>query len=227
MPRPAKNQQVVAVLRQAIGLGQQQLARRIDVSKSVIQKIELNERTLTGEVAKRIADHTGVELNWLLDGDYTQPPNALAGGHMTREKYDRHRAWMEGVKAATDAQWARFQAFTQGATIGMEGSEQDIPEDPAEMRRQVEAQAGLEMKLTVKRNGELVPLPEDLRGLEQALAKRLQGGFVVALRRRKLAELRTQFEQLTEAMFVHADGDFLLWQLKERLTEFKAKHRLT
>ena len=71
MPRPSKNQHVVAVLRKAIDLGQQQLAACVGVSKSGLQKIELEERKLTGETAKRIADHTGVDLDWLLAGDYT------------------------------------------------------------------------------------------------------------------------------------------------------------
>lgn len=80
MPRPAKNQHAVAVLRQAIGLGQQQLAARLGVSPSVIQKIELGERALTGAMAQRIADHVGVDVDWLLAGDYTQPPRPSRRG---------------------------------------------------------------------------------------------------------------------------------------------------
>ena len=38
------------------------------MSKSDLQKIELEERTLAGETAKRMADHTGVDLDWLLAG---------------------------------------------------------------------------------------------------------------------------------------------------------------
>ena len=109
----------------------------------------------------------------------------------------------------------------------MAGGEQRIPDDPAEQRRKLEGHFGQELKLEVMRGGKRVGLPKDLQGLDRALAKRMQSDFVLPLRRVKVSELRGQFEQLTQAVFAHADGDFLLWQLKERLAEFKAKHRLT
>jgi transcriptional regulator with XRE-family HTH domain len=227
MPRPAKNQHVVAVLRQAIGLGQQQLAARIGVSKSALQKIELKERTLTRETAKRIADHTGVDLDWLLAGDYAQPPLAATEGLLTPEKYGRHRAWVESGKPVTDAQWTQFQRFAQGATITLAGGERRIPEDPLKQRRQMEDSATQEMSVEVLRDGKSVPLPKGLQGLERSIIKRMQADARLNLRRSKVAELRRGFEVLTQAVFEHRDGDFLLWQLKEQLAEFGDKHGLT
>jgi hypothetical protein len=36
--------------------------------------------------------------------------------------------------------------------------------------------------------------------------------------------LREDFERLTQALFVHPDGDFLLWQLRASLAEFEDAH---
>jgi transcriptional regulator with XRE-family HTH domain len=226
MPRPAKNQHVVAVLRQAIGLGQEQLADRIGISKSALQKIELNERTLTGDTAKQIADHTGVDLDWLLAGDYRQPPPAIAEGVMTREKYDRHRAWVEWDKPLTDAQWEHFQQFAVGATIGLAGGKRPLPDDPVKLRRQAESAMAQELTLEVRRKGRKVPLPKGLRGLERSIVKRMQTDQRRAMRRGKVAELKEEFEALIKAVFQHKDGDFLVWQLKERLAEFRSQSGL-
>lgn len=224
MPRPAKNQHVVAVLRQAIGLGQQQLAARLGVSPSVIQKIELGERALTGAMAQRIADHVGVDVEWLLAGDYTQPPPAISEGVMTREKYDRHRAWVEHPAPLTDAQWARFQAFTAGATVGLAGGARPLPADPQRLRRQLEAAMQQELTLEITRHGQRVELPPELRGCERGIVKRMQGQNLRALRRDKVRALREDFERLAQALFVHPDGDFLLWQLRAQLAEFEDAH---
>ena len=220
MARPSKNQHVVAVLRQAIGLGQQQLAARLGVSRSVIQKMELDERCLTGTNAKRIADHTGVELAWLLAGDYTQPPVAAAGGPLTRERYDRHRAWSEGVTPASDTQMAQFRKFAQGATLGLSGGKQRLPMDEAKARRQLEGAVAVEMTLEVKRDGRKLRWPKELQGHERAIGKRLQQDMGGVYRRGKVGQLREQFERLTQAAFEHPDGDFLLWQLREQLEAF-------
>jgi hypothetical protein len=41
-----------------------------------------------------------------------------------------------------------------------------------------------------------------------------------------VAELKQEFEVLIKAVFLHKDGDFLVWQLKERLAEFRSKSGL-
>lgn len=226
MPRPAKNQHVLAVLRRAIGLGQQQLAARLGVSQSFIQKIELSERTLTREIARRMADYTSVDIDWLLAGDYRQPPPAATGGRLTRERFERHRAWVESARPASDAQWAQFQKWVAGATIGLAGGQVSIPDDPAKQRRRLADSVTQELRLEITREGRRVALPKSLQAVEGGLIKRLQGDLGRSMRRGKVAELRREFEGLTQAVWEHQDGDFLLWQLKELLAEFRQTHGL-
>ena len=64
----------------------------------------------------------------------------------------------------------------------------------------------------------------ELRGCERGIVKRLQGQNLRALRRDKVRALREDFERLTQALFVHPDGDFLLWQLRASLAEFEDAH---
>lgn len=223
MPRPAKNQHVVAVLRQAIGLGQQQLAARIGVSKSYIQKIELNERPLPAEAAKRIADHTGVAVDWLMAGNYRIPPSAAVGGRLTRERFDRHRAWKDEVKPATDKQMASFNKFAKGCSVGVQGVRQRVSDDPAERGRKLEGMEGAEMTLVVERNGRRVKLPKDLQAISRSLVKRLECDQHLGLRRVRVAQIRGRLDEIIQTVFVHEDADFLLWQLQQKLGEFVAK----
>lgn len=82
---------------------------------------------------------------------------------------------MEWGKPATDKQWEQFQAFAQGATIGLAGGEGSIPDDPMKQRRQLEDSATQELTLEVLRDDRRVPLPEGLQGLESGIVKRIQG----------------------------------------------------
>ncbi len=226
MSRPPKNQHVVAVLRQAIGLGQQQLAARIGCSKSYIQKIELDDRPLSLETAKRIGDHTGVDLDWLMAGNYKKPPLAAAGRPLTWERYDRHRAWKEEVQPATDKQMARFWEFVKDASVGLEGIPNPKFLDPVEREKGLDTLEGLEMKLVVERKGKQVRLPKDLQVISRNIAKRLESDQRGGMRQIKLERVKQQFERTLQAVFVHKDADFLLWQLKHEIGEFERKHGL-
>jgi transcriptional regulator with XRE-family HTH domain len=54
-------------------MGQKEMAQLVGVSPYLIQSIELRRATLTPEVASRIAEASGCDLGWLLDGDVTKP----------------------------------------------------------------------------------------------------------------------------------------------------------
>jgi len=54
-------------------MGQKEMAQLASVSPGLIQSVELRRATLTPEVAGRIAEATGCDLGWLLDGDVTKP----------------------------------------------------------------------------------------------------------------------------------------------------------
>ena len=101
---------------------------------------------------------------------------------------------MESGKPATDAQWAEFQAFAQGATIRLAKDNLRILEDPGKLQRQMEESATQGMTVEVLGDGRRVALSEGLQGVEHGIIKRIQGEVRLAMRRSKVAQLRSEFE---------------------------------
>lgn len=92
----------LAVLRQLIGLRQDELGQLCDCSARTIQAVELLKLPLSESLALRIAQATGVSVGWLLDGKPEEPPirdsQAIADSRehgYTYEVFEAHRAWVE------------------------------------------------------------------------------------------------------------------------------------
>jgi transcriptional regulator with XRE-family HTH domain len=66
-------------LRLSLGLGQKELADRLGVSTSHIQKIELKKLPLSRELAMRLWTETDVSPEWLLKGEPTSQPVTIDG----------------------------------------------------------------------------------------------------------------------------------------------------
>ena len=81
----------MAVLRQAIGLSQQELADLVGRSKATIQAVELGKLRLSHELAGLLEFKTGADSRWLLKGDPKLPATGLDGLPLTREVFLNHR----------------------------------------------------------------------------------------------------------------------------------------
>jgi transcriptional regulator with XRE-family HTH domain len=101
--RPSPLRHPLAVLRTTIGLTQKELAEMTGRAARTIQSIELGHLSLSEELALRIAEETGVDESWLLQGDTGIPPQrggallafAKENRPYTREDYEWQRAFNE------------------------------------------------------------------------------------------------------------------------------------
>jgi DNA-binding XRE family transcriptional regulator len=75
--RPSSCKSTLTVMRSVAGLTQQRLADLIGCSRMSIQQIELGRLKLSDKMAEKISFHTGIDMNWLLGGDYKAPPVCL------------------------------------------------------------------------------------------------------------------------------------------------------
>ena len=92
--RPSSCKSTLTVMRSVAGLTQQRLAELIRCSRMSIQQIELGRLKLSDKMAEKISFHTGIDMNWLLRGDYEAPPVCLCDSRLlyTREMFKRTRA---------------------------------------------------------------------------------------------------------------------------------------
>jgi transcriptional regulator with XRE-family HTH domain len=97
MSRPSALRHTVAVLRSIAGLTQKELAAYIDRSRRSVQAVELGQVGLTTELAQRISDETGIELDWLLANDPSKPARSRTGGNYTRKTF---LAWQRKIGKA-------------------------------------------------------------------------------------------------------------------------------
>ena len=127
MPSPLRHP--LAVLRQILGMSQAQLGALCGNSGRTIQAVELGKLSLSDGLAHRIAEATGVSLEWLLNGDPTAPPEADCPSGVrspeqvyTREVYEAHRAVLE-VEVEARAGQGRQNTIEQMADIHMYADE--------------------------------------------------------------------------------------------------------
>jgi len=82
-----------------LGLNQSELAKLADCSPRTIQAVELGPLNLSDGLALKIAQSTGVSVEWLLNGDPAEPPMAdspaAIQGPFTEEIFHAHRAFLE------------------------------------------------------------------------------------------------------------------------------------
>jgi transcriptional regulator with XRE-family HTH domain len=109
----------LAVLRTTIGLTQKEMADLVDRAARTIQSVELNKLPLSEDLAMAIAQATGVDAGWLLEGNPDTPPRkgltagnmGAASGEYTRSDYEFHRAFMESPVATPE----QMEAVTREA----------------------------------------------------------------------------------------------------------------
>jgi transcriptional regulator with XRE-family HTH domain len=107
----------LAVLRTTIGLTQKEMAELVGRSTRTIQAIELGQLSLGEDLALRIGEATGVDVNWLLDGNPDVPPirgiTALGLGfkigEYSKKDFESHRAFIE-TPAASNEEVEAFHA---------------------------------------------------------------------------------------------------------------------
>ena len=68
MPRPASTPHVISKIRKALGLTQKQLAAMVGVSGSMIKQVERDERDLSPDLASRIFEATGADVQEIQKG---------------------------------------------------------------------------------------------------------------------------------------------------------------
>jgi len=102
----------VAILRTLLGLTQKELADLAGRAARTIQAVELGTLPLSGDLALALAEATGIDVGWLLEGNPDAPPrrgltarhSAPRRGPYTRQDYEHHRALMESpVASAAEA----------------------------------------------------------------------------------------------------------------------------
>ena len=94
--KPNPLQTTISVLRNEIGMTQEEFGKLIDRSRITVQSIELGKLALSKMPALRIAQETGVTMAWVLDGKPdTQPWTWAMGGEKrpwTKADFERAQA---------------------------------------------------------------------------------------------------------------------------------------
>jgi transcriptional regulator with XRE-family HTH domain len=116
----------LAILRTTIGLTQKEMANLVDRTPSTIQSVELGKLPLSEDLAMLIAEATGADAGWLLEGNPDTPPRkgitamgmGAGTGSYTRADYEFHRAFLESPVATTEELKAAHQAASQSSKAG-------------------------------------------------------------------------------------------------------------
>ncbi len=120
----------VAVLRTTIGLTQKELGALVNRAARTIQSIELGKLALSEELAQRLAEATGIEAGWLLEGNPDTPPRkgltadnlGASSGPYTRSDFEFHRAFMESPVATSE----EMEAVVRGAAKSQAGGQETV-----------------------------------------------------------------------------------------------------
>jgi transcriptional regulator with XRE-family HTH domain len=97
---PATGTHCLRVLREFLGLSQTNFAKTVEISPSMIHKLEngtKNGTRLTTRTAEQIARFTGISVAWLLRNDPAAPLIDSAGNRYTENHYLRSRARAQGL----------------------------------------------------------------------------------------------------------------------------------
>ena len=79
-------------LREFLGLQQDEFSSVVQLSKSLLQKLEHEKRTLTRSMAETIAACTGISPEWLLRNKRSEPLIDSQGKRYTKARYERAQA---------------------------------------------------------------------------------------------------------------------------------------
>jgi transcriptional regulator with XRE-family HTH domain len=89
--RPSKNQHVVALLREQIGLSQEKFAESVDVKRRTIQDVELCVRPISVAIADKISRKWGVSISCLRQNDLKHGLRDLNGNPWTTASMPGHQ----------------------------------------------------------------------------------------------------------------------------------------
>ena len=92
VPMLSKNAHPIAVLRKILNLRQKEFASLIGVATVTVQKIEIKKRPLTLDLAKRIEEQTGAQMDWLMSGDPHALPLNRRGVRYRMLDYEKNQA---------------------------------------------------------------------------------------------------------------------------------------
>lgn len=101
--RRSPQRHVLAVLRLTIGLGQAEMAKLCDCSKSAIQRVELGHMPLSAKLGARVAQETGIGSGWLLANEVKAPLVDQHGSPYTKNTFEKWRARQRDVKTEGDS----------------------------------------------------------------------------------------------------------------------------
>ena len=117
----------LAVLRTTLGLTQREMADLVQRARVTVQAVELGKLPLSEGLAARIAEETGVDVGWLLDGDPAKPALKADGDPYTRADYAGHRASREAASvpagSGTDHELVLAFQWMLADTAGLPGAE--------------------------------------------------------------------------------------------------------
>jgi transcriptional regulator with XRE-family HTH domain len=116
----------LAVLRTTIGLTQKEMAGLVGRAARTIQSVELGKLALSEDLAMLIAEATGVDAGWLLEGDPGIPPRkgttamgmGTGTGEYGRAEFEFHRAFLESPVASTEELQAAYESALKSKATG-------------------------------------------------------------------------------------------------------------
>lgn len=125
--RISPRRHTLATLRIAIGLTQKEMATLVQRSPRTIQAIELGQLPLSEDLGVLIAEATGVDFGWLMEGDPHEPPRkgmtamgmGYGGtGNYGRPEFEFHRAFLQSPVASSEEMKASYQATLKSKANG-------------------------------------------------------------------------------------------------------------
>ena len=90
--RTSTRKTTAAVLREIIGIKDQQWADMLGRSVHTVRALECGRLKLSPELATKMVHETGISSIWLLNGDPAAPPTAQGGQPYTRAEFDKAQA---------------------------------------------------------------------------------------------------------------------------------------
>jgi len=116
----------LAILRTTIGLTQKEMADLVQRSTRTIQAVELGQLPLSEDLAKLIAEATGVDQIWLLENNPKTPPRkgitamglGTGTGQYGRAEFEFHRAFLASPVASNSEVVAAHRAARKSKVAG-------------------------------------------------------------------------------------------------------------
>ncbi len=198
MARPDTLEHVVTRLRRIIGFRRKELADRIGISTSYLEKIERGEREMTEPIRDQIVAATGISPRCLVENNPAHELSTVDGHPFTRAEFDRWRAWRDVAPAPKEALATYLQQNPQAGFGGRPlGPHARIADPPPECWSQAPADGPGD-----------VPKP---------IARALQLEFQKGLLRRRMQAVEHLLKEVFAAALQAPDGFKTVWEVGEML----------